>query len=126
VHYTNHISSTTTSKILETAIHKLLTDKGKKVASHSNSSKESSKWVTSHAQQNDVQSPVFCKIQPQGSNKPLVERDKSTDKAKKSTSSEKRQTASHKKYGFWISCLINEEFNLYFDFYYWDDMLLHF
>jgi hypothetical protein len=69
-------------------------------SSHASSSKESSNSVTSHAQQNDAQSPVFSEIQPQGSNQPLVERDKSTDKVEKVASSEKRQTASHNKYGF--------------------------
>jgi len=70
------------------------------VASHSKSSKESSESATSHAQQNDAKSPVFSEIKLQGSNQPLVERAKLTDKANKATSSEKRKTTSHNKYGF--------------------------
>jgi hypothetical protein len=80
-HVISPVQSSHARKRLKTAIPELTTDKGKKVASPSKSSKDSSESVTSHAHQNDVQSHVISEIHPL-----VVAKVQSTEKSEKATS----------------------------------------
>jgi hypothetical protein len=70
------------------------------VVIHAKSSSDSSQSVTSHAQQNNEQSPVLSEVQPHASNQPSNEKINSTNKEENATNNGKKQTASHSKYGF--------------------------
>ena len=70
-------------------------DKGKGVATPSNSSKKSSKFVSSRLHLKDDYSHVISAVHPQGSNQPKDATEKS-----KWDNSENRPNASHSKYGF--------------------------
>jgi hypothetical protein len=70
-------------------------DKGKIVATHSNSCKGSAKSVSSRLHIKDDCYHVISAVQPKGSNQL-----KATIENSKGDSSEKRPNASHSKYGF--------------------------
>jgi hypothetical protein len=70
-------------KNLKTTIPEPLSSKGKKVLIHAKYSSDSSQSVTSHAQQNNEQSPVLSEVQPHASNQPSNENINSTNRARK-------------------------------------------
>jgi hypothetical protein len=89
------VQSSHANKILKTDVHEPVQDKGKEIATHSNSSKDFSKSVSSRLHLKDDCSHVISEIQPQGSDQSKAATEKS-----KGDNNEKRPNASHSKYGF--------------------------
>ena len=89
------MQSSHASKRLKIDVPEPVQDKGKGVSTPSNSSKESSKSMSSQLHLKDDCSHVISVVQPQGSNQP-----KAATKKSKGDNNEKRPNASHSKYGF--------------------------
>jgi hypothetical protein len=89
------VQSSHASKRLKIYVLEHVQDKGKRISTPSDSSKESSKIVSSHLHLKDDCSHVISAVQPQGFNQ-----SKATTEKSKGGSSEKRKNASHSKYGF--------------------------
>ena len=94
-HVVSPMQSSHASKRLKIDVPEPVHDKGKRIATPSNSSKESAKSVSSHLHLKDDCSNVIRAVQPQGSNQ-----SKASTRKSKGGSSEKMPNASHSKYGF--------------------------
>jgi hypothetical protein len=94
-HVISLVQSSHASKRLKNDVPKLEKDKGKRVATPSKSSKESSEYVSSRLHLKNDCSHVISAVQPQGSNHP-----KDVTEISKEDNSERRPNSSHSKYNF--------------------------